>query len=191
MSPGPAKQFDIDLALEKAMQLFWEHGFHGTSLSQLQSEMGIGKKSLYDTFGNKRELFLKALDFYAAKSLDGVRERLAEPGSALGHLRQLFAHFQGEDCKGCFYGTNMANFDVDDAEIAKRFCLHLKNFEQVLSEQLLKAKELGELSEKIEPDEAAKMLNCLSQGTALTARVTSCSQWREDALDAAFALLKR
>lgn len=191
MSPGPAKQFDTDLALQKAMQLFWEHGFQGTSLSQLQCEMGIGKKSLYDTFGNKRQLFIKALDFYAVKSLDEVRERLQAPGPILEGLRRLFAHFQGSDCKGCFYGTNMANFDAEDEEIAQRFCRHLKDFENVLAGQLSKAKEMGELNDKVDPIKAAKMLNCLSQGTALTARVTSCSQWREDALDAAFTLLKQ
>ncbi len=54
MSRGPAKQFDPHEALGKAMQLFWAKGYAATGLAELQEQMGIGRKSLYDTFGNKR-----------------------------------------------------------------------------------------------------------------------------------------
>ena len=61
MSRGPDKQFDPHEALEKAMQLFWTKGYSATGVAELQEQMGIGRKSLYDTFGNKRQLFIKAL----------------------------------------------------------------------------------------------------------------------------------
>jgi TetR/AcrR family transcriptional repressor of nem operon len=64
MSRGSEKQFDPDIALAKAMEVFWARGYEAASLSKLLELMGIGKKSLYDTFGNKRSLFLKALDHY-------------------------------------------------------------------------------------------------------------------------------
>jgi len=57
MSRGPEKQFDPEVALEKAMEVFWAQGYEAASLSQLLKCMEIGRKSLYDTFGNKRSLF--------------------------------------------------------------------------------------------------------------------------------------
>lgn len=57
MNRGPDKQFDCEVALSKAMDVFWARGFEAASLSELLEQMGIGRKSLYDTFGNKRSLW--------------------------------------------------------------------------------------------------------------------------------------
>ena len=60
MTRGPDKQFDPEEALGKAMELFWAKGYASTGLAELLEVMGIGRKSMYDTFGNKRQLYLKA-----------------------------------------------------------------------------------------------------------------------------------
>ena len=65
MARGPDKQFDPEIALDKAMQLFWAKGYSATGLTELLETMEIGRKSLYDTFGNKRALYIKALDRYS------------------------------------------------------------------------------------------------------------------------------
>ena len=65
MARGPDKQFDPEIALERAMQLFWAKGYASTSLNELLATMEIGRKSLYDTFGNKRALFIRALYRYS------------------------------------------------------------------------------------------------------------------------------
>ena len=94
MTRGPQKQFDTDIALEQAMKVFWEHGYEAASLSQLLKQMGIGKKSLYDTFGNKQSLFLKALEHYAHTTLRDIRERLSAEGSTLNNIKQLLLDWQ-------------------------------------------------------------------------------------------------
>jgi len=58
------KEFDREAALGAAMELFWTYGYKATSMSDLQRVMGIGRQSLYDTFGGKREVFKEALDRY-------------------------------------------------------------------------------------------------------------------------------
>ena len=58
------KQFDRDEALERAMAVFWRRGYEGTSVRDLVEHMGINRGSLYDTFGDKRTLFLAAVDRY-------------------------------------------------------------------------------------------------------------------------------
>ena len=64
MRPGPAKQFDPVLALERARDLFWSSGYASTGIAELEAALGVGRKSLYDTFGNKRALYLRALGHY-------------------------------------------------------------------------------------------------------------------------------
>jgi len=67
MSAGRQREFDKDLALDNAMELFWRDGYNGTSLSDLTSAMGINKPSLYAAFGNKESLFVSALNQYVVK----------------------------------------------------------------------------------------------------------------------------
>ena len=64
MPSGRKKQFDTVLTLEKAMLHFTQHGFNGTNIHDLLQSMGIGRQSLYDTFGDKRQLFLQCVDQY-------------------------------------------------------------------------------------------------------------------------------
>ena len=61
------KEFDVDAALDRAIELFWAQGYEATSLNDLLDHMEIGRQSLYDTFGDKHALFLAALDRYRAK----------------------------------------------------------------------------------------------------------------------------
>jgi AcrR family transcriptional regulator len=78
MCPGPAKSFDPDLALAQARDLFWRRGYDGTAISDLEAELGIGRKSLYDTFGGKRALFLRALEQYTETVIEKICAGLAD-----------------------------------------------------------------------------------------------------------------
>ncbi|QGQ97235.1 TetR/AcrR family transcriptional regulator [Paenibacillus psychroresistens] len=64
MTMGRPRKFDMDTALEQALQVFWRRGYEGTSLTDLTTAMGINRPSLYSSFGNKEELFRKVLDRY-------------------------------------------------------------------------------------------------------------------------------
>jgi AcrR family transcriptional regulator len=76
---GRPRGFDADEALEAAMRVFWEHGYEGAGLSALTGAMGINKTSLYAAFGNKEQLFLKALDRYAQGPAGYALRALEEP----------------------------------------------------------------------------------------------------------------
>ena len=90
MTRGPDKQFDRDGTLHKAMQLFWNQGYEATGVTDLLSHMAIGRQSMYDTFGNKRALFLEALRAYFAEQWNSVARMLDEPGTAIEKLRHVF-----------------------------------------------------------------------------------------------------
>ena len=76
---GRPRAFDADAALERAMLAFWARGYDGTSLSDLTEAMGISRKSLYAAFGNKEELFRKALQRYVEGPASYAARAISEP----------------------------------------------------------------------------------------------------------------
>jgi TetR/AcrR family transcriptional repressor of nem operon len=175
MSRGPEKQFDPEVALSKAMDVFWARGYEAASLSKLLEHMGIGKKSLYDTFGNKRSLFLKALDHYAQTEVKSIRDQLLAPGSPLANLEQVLQNLQQRHSlprsQGCMLGTNIADFDTDETEIASILCHHLQRLEDAYCTVIDRAQKVGEISSAINSRNVARMLLCTTQGMALLGRV--------------------
>lgn len=110
MSGRPSK-IDPNAALEQAMLLFWEHGYSATSVAQLESALGAGRQSIYNTFGDKKSLFLKAYQHYLDTRLKSALALLKIDGSPQEKLRNLFLN--SLDCTsekhlGCFIGNSLA-----------------------------------------------------------------------------------
>src|SRR5213080_2599662 len=92
MTSGPAgrpREFDPDEALDRALEVFWGQGYEGTTLPELTAAMGINRPSLYAAFGNKEQLFRKALDRYGAGPVAFVAAALQEP-TARGVAEAMF-----------------------------------------------------------------------------------------------------
>src|SRR5262245_11052499 len=79
MPSGRTRQFDADEALDRALEVFWARGYEGATLPELTAAMGINRPSLYAAFGNKEELFRKALDRYRTGPLAFLTDALREP----------------------------------------------------------------------------------------------------------------
>ncbi|MEM1085310.1 MAG: TetR/AcrR family transcriptional regulator [Verrucomicrobiota bacterium] len=177
MKPGPEKQFDPEVALDAAIEVFRERGFEGASLSQLIAAMGIGKKSLYDTFGNKRSLFLRSIRHYGDGALQMMQEKLDSGKTPLDGFVRLFKAFENaaaETCsKGCMIASNLGDFDENDEDVAEILGTLLKQQERLFRNQLEKAAEHGELNSQVRPLAAARLLISLAQGTSIIGRVNA------------------
>lgn len=177
MAPGPHKSFDTDQALLDARDTFWRLGFDGTGVADLESELEIGRKSLYDTFGNKRELYLKALHRYADTVIQRVCERLEDPlSSAFSNLERtlerLAQHHGSGESLGCLLGVAMAQVQHEDEELAELLRSYLERLERSLERTLRQAQQDGDVRSDLSVRDSARNLVALTQGLALMGRVS-------------------
>jgi len=176
MSPGPAKQFDPEVALQRARDLFWRRGYDGTGLTELEAELGIGRKSLYDTFGNKRALYLSALEQYGASVIEAICVGLERPGApAFQNLQRVLTklgrhHGSGESL-GCLLGVALAQIERSDGELTALLQRWLSRLQQAFEHTLRRAADEGALRDGVQPRDAAHQLVALVQGMALLGRV--------------------
>jgi TetR/AcrR family transcriptional repressor of nem operon len=171
MPRGRPKEFDRDAVLEKAMDLFWDQGYAPTGLTELTRHMGIGRQSLYDTFGDKKALFLAALDHYSQIQLGQVNEMLEAPGSPFANIRSIFAmwkdRMQGGEICGCMMANAIAEFGEDDPEIARFLDQKMRRIEKAFHGAFERAAEAGELREGTDPRVAARLAVAVGQGLAV------------------------
>ena len=171
------KEFDPERALAKAMNLFWRLGYENTSLEALMKEMGIARQSLYDTFGDKRTLYLKALAHYRDQTNSRMQEILNEiPSVSDGFARLLYglaAETREQHERGCLLLTANLQRDPKDA-IARDFLRdNQARVEAIFLQALARAQKQGELSPKDEPAALARFFVVTIQGMRAMARLKS------------------
>lgn len=176
MNPGPKKSFDVEDAVVTARDLFWERGYDGTGISDLEAAMGIGRKSLYDTFGSKRALYLRALEKYADTVIQSICEGLGREGAGpLANLERVLGklqkHHGGKGSLGCLLGVAMGQADLEDEELGRLVRGVLDRLERAFEVCLRDALEAGEVRSDLHPRDTARQLVAVSQGMALLGRV--------------------
>ncbi|MFH8972538.1 TetR/AcrR family transcriptional regulator [Streptomyces sp. NPDC017890] len=189
------KEFDPDAALRAALELFWRRGYEATSMSDLVEHLGIGRASIYATFGNKHELFLKALERYEQGLLPQLLEELARPGPALPGVRSLVRRYAVEAAaedlreRGCFVTNTAAELAPHDPVAARRVERNWDQLETVLHSTLVRARTQGELPADRDPLALARMLLVLLQGLRVVGKASPDPARVRDAAEQALALL--
>lgn len=166
--PRP-KAFNPDEALEKAMQVFWHKGYEATSMEDLLEAMDLNRGSLYATFGDKRELFLKAMDLYCVGS--GSRlSILSQPGPAIPLIHQfidamLEFGLSDPQRRGCLLTNTVMELAPHEKDIAKKISGRFRSLEDAFFALLARAKQAGELADGKDPRALARVLVTMMQGT--------------------------
>ncbi|NYI90248.1 TetR/AcrR family transcriptional repressor of nem operon [Amycolatopsis endophytica] len=113
------KTFDVDVAVDRAMEVFWTHGFANTTPQRLVDAMGIGRGSLYNAFTSKHALYERALRRYYERETVRLIEVLDGPGPAVERLRtaiELVVDSARKDGRGCMIANAATEFgDADEA----------------------------------------------------------------------------
>lgn len=148
---GRPKSFDKEVALEKALDVFWTQGYDGASLKDLTSAMGINKPSMYATFGNKEQLYLQAVEMYKQREGAPFFEALAQP-QIRDVIAAIFSGIVDAKCsnekhKGCLMIQSSLACS-DDSHIIKTSALKVRGeFIQLIQDRFAKAAEEGQLVE--------------------------------------------
>ncbi|MGO4751251.1 TetR/AcrR family transcriptional regulator [Streptomyces sp. 2MCAF27] len=189
------KEFDPDAALQSALELFWQRGYEATSMADLVEHLGIGRASIYATFGNKHELYLKALDRYAETRDPRLVSDLSQPGPALPAVRALVRGFAAEAAspelrrRGCFITNSAAELAPHDPVVARRVEISWEHIETPLYAALVRAQAQGELPEDRDPRALARMLFVLMQGLRVVGKASQDPARVREAAEQALAML--
>jgi TetR/AcrR family transcriptional repressor of nem operon len=169
------KSFDPEQVLGRAMELFWLHGYAGIGVADLLRHMGISRQSLYDTFGSKRDLFIRVIEHYRATQLSQALGLLERPGPHLDNVRAVVRFFEdlaGDDrCRGCLVANALVELGPHDEEVAALLSETLGLLERGICESLQKAQAEGELPPGKSPVAVSRALTNAILGLAVSGKL--------------------
>jgi AcrR family transcriptional regulator len=178
MAAGRQREFDKQIALDAAMELFWSNGYSGTSLSDLTNAMGINKPSLYAAFGNKEALCISALNQYVSKYGSPHMEELNAPNKSLrsrltAYLKSIAWMVSDPTLPGgCFVAatTNEAGGDCLPAGVSQAVAKINQLTRKTLSDFFRQEASAGTLGKPGSPEVLADYILTLQYGLAVMAR---------------------
>jgi TetR/AcrR family transcriptional repressor of nem operon len=188
------KQFDPDTTLDEAMRLFWEQGYEATSVQDLVERTGVHKRSMYDTFGDKHALFMKALSHYGEVQ-DALMQDAAAAGtsSATETIRAVLEtsvpDAASERPRGCLFVNTATELGAQDPEAARRVKQHVKTAERMLHQLVERGQRDGDITTRLEPATLAKVLNDVWLGLRVQSRAGIATAQLRATIDAAMAML--
>jgi len=157
------------------MDLFWTKGYEATGVTELLTTMGIGRQSMYDTFGNKRDLFLEALRVYGQQRVTEAVATLQGPGSPLGNIMRaldMAERMLGEHgAEGCLMGNTIAELGGRDGEVADVARHGMGLIRGAIHDALQRAREAGEVSLEADIEALADLVITTVQGSLLLSKV--------------------
>lgn len=173
MAMGRPREFDVDKALDLALQVFWSKGYEGASMADLTEAMGITKPSLYAAFGNKEELFRKALDRYVDGPGGYVQTALAKP-----NIRAVVEHllYEAADAvtdphnpPGCLAVQGALSCGDAAESIKQELMSRRATGEEDLRKRFERAIAEGDLPEGSDAADLARYISAILQGMAVQA----------------------
>lgn len=174
---GRPRTFDRDVALQRAMEVFWRHGYEGTSLSQLITAMGINGPSLYAAFGSKEALFREAIELYESAEGGVHATALNAPTPVTAReaveqmLRRNVADYTDPDKPpGCMIVLAATTGTVNNEGVRNFLAERRRAGEKMLRSRLQRAVDDGDLPESTDVTALAAFVTTVQQGLSIQAR---------------------
>jgi len=170
------REFNVETALEQAMEVLWTKGYEATSLDDLCEATDLSRSSLYATFGSKRKLLLRSVESYVERRTPNIAAILARPLSIRDAFAALLQEFidqivAGPGRRGCFLGNCAAELPRSDRAALAQVRQGLGRTEAIFRDALARAKTRGELSSDADVDALARFLTAGIQGLRLVGKV--------------------
>ncbi|HEX4356656.1 MAG TPA: TetR/AcrR family transcriptional regulator [Pseudonocardia sp.] len=188
---GRRRGFDVEDALDVALERFWQRGFDATSVQDLCVAMDVQPGSVYAAFGSKRGLFVAAVRRYMETVSAEAVERINSAPSGVRGLRDYFGHLvdamvDGRRRWGCLVTNSLVELTERDAELAALFQQHLANLRTSFAGALARARAEGGLRPGVGP-ESAHLLVAVVQGMNVLAKTRPGRPTLQAIADAALA----
>ncbi len=164
------KEFDVDVAVEAAAGVFRDHGYEGTSAAMLVDAMGIGRQSLYDTFGDKWGVYLAAMRQYCSAETRAHCDLLKSGPKAIDGIRAMFDRVVVEAAHGCLGLVSIVEFGCEKPELVEIRDKFGGFMSACLMETLVTAREQGDVSSEHNLDHLITYLFQMIFSIRLTAR---------------------
>lgn len=168
------REFDREAALEQARLVFWAKGYAGTSTDDLVKAMGIGRQSLYNTFGDKWRLYVEALTDYQQRSTSAHTRRLQTPVSAVQGLRDMLEALAADDdalralgCMGVGSACEFGSAEPQLTDLREKSSTYLRSR---LVKRIREGQAAGEIASTFNASEAASYLMMSMTGIQVAAR---------------------
>ncbi|MDT5339011.1 MAG: TetR/AcrR family transcriptional regulator, transcriptional repressor for nem operon [Mycobacterium sp.] len=163
------RKFAEEDVVAAAREQFWSAGYAGTSLEDLTEATGLGRGSLYGAFGDKHQLYLRALDDYCAATMGSVADDLGIPGvpafdRLVGHLRNVAGATPAEAKRGCLMAKSAAELGSTDKDVARRVKASMQKYQALLADTIAEAQRDGDIDPATEPDQLALLVLTLLRG---------------------------
>ncbi len=173
MAMGRPREFDADTMLDKVVDVFWQHGFEGSSMTALTAATGLSKPSLYAAFGSKEDLFRAAFARYRLRQDQFTGNLLSHPVARTGVERLLLALVDSLTQPNLPHGCLMVHGNLvgspDSDTIREELRRHRKALEAAVRERLVRAQKEGEIATSANASDVARYVTTMCQGIAVQA----------------------
>jgi len=186
MALGRPRQFDELTALEQAMTAFWQHGYDAVSLDDLEVATGLARQSLYRTFGNKRKLFLRALDFYGEQMIGPVIDTLNADGRAIDNIHGVIKMWKVGTASpggpGCMLVNTCSQFLDVDKDVTTLVLKHQGRLASAFQSALKRAQDEGDVDPAINARSMGRTFVCVAGGIMGMSRMGSSAAFTGDVI---------
>jgi TetR/AcrR family transcriptional repressor of nem operon len=189
------KEFDEKVLLDKAVALFWRKGYHATSAQDLVDELGISRSSLYDTYTDKRNLFMESLKLYQQCNTNAVIALADGSRDAEQTVREIFQNIikestENQVTRGCFMVNTAVELSGQDKEIGDLINQNNKTVEDALTRLVKKGQADGQFSSGKTARAFARFLFSSISGLRVAARSGIDKKVMSDIVEVTMAALK-
>ena len=193
-APGRPREFDLDTALDGAVQVFREHGYHAASLAQLCAAMRLASGSIYKAFRDKRAVFLAAFHRYTARRAADVQQAIEAEALGRNKLRAMLdcyveVSLGDEGRRGCLVVASAAELSTYDPDMAGMVGAALQRVETRLRDLIELGQADGSILPSVDAEAAARAFLCFLQGLRVVGKVGRSRAEMESAADQAMRLL--
>ncbi|MFI7617562.1 TetR/AcrR family transcriptional regulator [Nonomuraea terrae] len=189
---GRPRTFDIDTAVDRAMELFWRQGFEATSTEDLVEGLGIARGSLYKAFGSKEQLYALALRRYCERHAVGLIEILERADQVRPAVRAALLELVEADLsdpeRGCLL-VNAATERSAHPDTVRQVSRTMGQIEAAMAGALERARARGEIAADKDPRELAQFLTTFLQGLRVMGKARADRAFLENAVEVALGAL--